>query len=397
MRYRPLLLALAIGLAALPAKGQEWCETVPDPSPPEAAEETPPKTDDPAPVIDLLAFAIPEAGPLASVRQYMEWAVGDLNHVLTNSQIPGSVRLLDVLPAPSSLPFRPYQEGDPNLPSVLAADLAVQRIRDERAADLVTLVVPKEMLPTFTYGIAFLARTASAGYSVILVDSISFPGGLVFAHEIGHNLGLPHDKANAGTDGGPYAPRAYGHWGQFPDGRWFQDVMSYGSACPGGCNAVAPFYSNPEITYLGVPMGVAGEREGALFVRDDAMRRIAAWRSITPPPPPSTGMITSSQYPNFRFWVRINDSRLGTSVTDCLPETVCVAGAFPNRAEVLVRIVGPKPNGYLWPTIVKFNTTRTEVWIEQVSTGSIKYYRLPALAVDSSELPGFVDKTGFLP
>src|SRR6266545_1101413 len=118
---------------------------------------------------------------------------------------------------------------------------------------------------------------------------------------------------------------------------------------------------------------------------------------VSDPDPPNAAPLTSSQYPNFRFWVRISDARLGTSVADCVPETVCVAGAIPTRAEVFVRIVGPKMNGYLWPNIVKFNTTKTEVWIQQVSTGDIQYYLLPALATDSDTLPGVVDKTGFLP
>lgn len=115
------------------------------------------------------------------------------------------------------------------------------------------------------------------------------------------------------------------------------------------------------------------------------------------PSPPSAPALVSAQYPNFRFWVRIGDTRLGTAVTGCLPETVCVAGAIPTRAEVFVRIVGPKSNGFLWPNIVKFNTTKTEVWIQQISTGEIQYYLLPALATDSETLPGVVDKTGFLP
>lgn len=113
--------------------------------------------------------------------------------------------------------------------------------------------------------------------------------------------------------------------------------------------------------------------------------------------PPSTGMITSSEFPNFRFWIRISGSRMGTSVADCLADTVCVAGSIPTRAEVFIRIVGPKPNGYLWPTIVKFNTTKTEVWIKQVTTRVTKYYSFPALALNASELPGYVDKTGFIP
>lgn len=115
------------------------------------------------------------------------------------------------------------------------------------------------------------------------------------------------------------------------------------------------------------------------------------------PDPPATGAITSTQYPDFRFWVRISNTRIGTPVAGCLPETVCVAGAIPTRAEVFVRIVGPKANGYLWPNIVKFNTTQTEVWIQRISTGETNYYLLPALDQESETLPGLVDKTGFLP
>jgi len=134
---------------------------------------------------------------------------------------------------------------------------------------------------------------------------------------------------------------------------------------------------------------------GALGANIGALASVP--ESALPPPPPATGVITSSQYPNFRFWVRISDTRIGTPVAGCLPETVCVAGAIPTRAEVFVRIVGPKPNGYLWPNVVKFNTTKTEVWIQQISTGTTKYYLLPVLPQDSTTLPGLVDKTGFLP
>ena len=81
----------------------------------------------------------------------------------------------------------------------------------------------------------------------------------------------------------------------------------------------------------------------------------------------------------------------------CLQETVCASGAVRGRSEVFVRIVGPKPNGFLWPNLVKFTTSRVEVWIQQVSTGAEKHYVLPAVSPDSDDLTGFFDRTGFLP
>ncbi len=155
----------------------------------------------------------------------------------------------------------------------------------------------------------------------------------------------------------------------------------------------APAYTSSSGGTLWTPVADAYPGTKAIGVR-------AHFTQVIPPAdpePPAVPALTSAQYPGFRFWVRIADTRIGTTVADCLPETVCVAGAIPTRAEVFVRIVGPKSNGYLWPNVVKFNTTKTEVWIEQISTGEIQYYLLPALPTDSDTLPGVVDKTGFLP
>lgn len=111
---------------------------------------------------------------------------------------------------------------------------------------------------------------------------------------------------------------------------------------------------------------------------------------------PAGAFLTSPEVPGFRFKVRIGD-REGAKQNDCLAETLCVSGAVPTRTEVLVRVVGPKPNGFLWPTVVKLNTTQTEVWIQKISTGDTKYYLLPGAGPTSSDLPGFFDRNGFLP
>ncbi|HVS01738.1 MAG TPA: hypothetical protein VMT16_03135 [Thermoanaerobaculia bacterium] len=116
--------------------------------------------------------------------------------------------------------------------------------------------------------------------------------------------------------------------------------------------------------------------------------------------PPTPGEpILDDQFPDFRFWVRITGANtlLGTKVPECIEETVCVSGALPDRAEVFLRIVGPKPNGYLWPTLIKFTTSQVEVWIEQISSGMLQYYLLEGASPGFDELPGLFDRTGFLP
>lgn len=118
------------------------------------------------------------------------------------------------------------------------------------------------------------------------------------------------------------------------------------------------------------------------------------------PPPPGPPM-TAAAFPGFRFWVRIvgGDGRTIPTRGEaaCIPETLCVSGAVPGRTEMLLRIVGPKANGYLWPTLVKLTTSQVEVWIEQTASGQVRYYRLPAARPGVDELPGLFDRRGFLP
>jgi plastocyanin len=112
------------------------------------------------------------------------------------------------------------------------------------------------------------------------------------------------------------------------------------------------------------------------------------------------GFLTTPAFPDFRFRVRIfqgDQSILGRKETACLPETLCVSGAVAGRSEVFLRVVGPRPNGFLWPTIVRFTPSRVVVEIQQISTGSLKNYDLAAVPADSQVLPGLQDRMGFLP
>jgi hypothetical protein len=117
-------------------------------------------------------------------------------------------------------------------------------------------------------------------------------------------------------------------------------------------------------------------------------------------PPPGEGAIPDA-FPGFRFHVRIGgdepDPRIGALEPLCLPEAACFSGALPGRSEVVTRIVGPKLNGRLWPTLVRFTTCQVEVWIEQLATGERRYYLLEGATPTSGELDGLFDRFGFPP
>ncbi|MFP3941841.1 MAG: hypothetical protein ACLF0P_16220 [Thermoanaerobaculia bacterium] len=118
------------------------------------------------------------------------------------------------------------------------------------------------------------------------------------------------------------------------------------------------------------------------------------------PPPPAGPWLSSGNVPGFSFQVRItggSEPIPGTLEPSCIPETACVSGAVPGRSEVFVRVVGPKPNGRLWPTLVKFSTSTVEVWIRQEATGAVRYYELEGARPGVDELPGLFDRTGFEP
>jgi hypothetical protein len=124
-------------------------------------------------------------------------------------------------------------------------------------------------------------------------------------------------------------------------------------------------------------------------------------RTAAPPPPPpgDGGWLTTPEVPGFRFRVEITAGGVLQPVRaePCIPETLCVSGAVPGRAELFVRIVGPRPNGRLWPILVRFSTSRIEVWIEQLPTGITRHYVLDPATPGSSDLPGLFDRDGFPP
>lgn len=109
---------------------------------------------------------------------------------------------------------------------------------------------------------------------------------------------------------------------------------------------------------------------------------------------------TDPEYPDFRFRVNLGDPGapiVGAHEADCQPDTVCVSGALPGRSELFLRILGPRPNGFLWPTLVRFTPSRVAVEIEQVHTGARRVYVLDPVPPGTDDLPGLQDRTGFLP
>jgi hypothetical protein len=83
-------------------------------------------------------------------------------------------------------------------------------------------------------------------------------GGLTFAHEHGHNLGMEHNIENSSAPGSASYPWSFGQWANAS----YRTVMSYSDPCAGGCPRISKF-SNPDVDHNGVPTGADGSRDNA--------------------------------------------------------------------------------------------------------------------------------------
>lgn len=145
-------------------------------------------------------------------------------------------------------------------------------------ADLVTLVT--ETTGGGTSGLAYLyTGTANNGLNVVQRAGSES----TFVHEVGHNFGCKHDRENNDSGNGLY-PYGYGH--RFtPEGYpQLRTVMAY---APG---ARIPYFSNPDVTYLGAPTGVpigqTGEAHNAQ-VLNTTKASVANFRTAGANTPPS--------------------------------------------------------------------------------------------------------------
>lgn len=137
-------------------------------------------------------------------------------------------------------------------------------LRDKTGADLVHLV---SVASSGICGIAYLLPELSPRFEVLAFGITGHQcGGAVFAHELGHNLGLRHDRYVDPRN----SPFAYSHgyvnqsaFEQDASGtqRW-RTIMAYQHQCLAAsfqCPRLLRF-SNPDESFRNDPMGVAGDR-----------------------------------------------------------------------------------------------------------------------------------------
>jgi Metallo-peptidase family M12 len=139
----------------------------------------------------------------------------------------------------------------------------VRRLRDEKRADIVGLIVDDPS------GCGLSTRVgADAEEAFFVVHHSCAAITISIAHEIGHILGARHDRLIDANN----TPFAYGH-GHVNGSKW-RDIMSYQRGCD-GCPRI-PFWSNPRVVYQGEPTGTLAN-DNARVILEQA-ERVASFR-----------------------------------------------------------------------------------------------------------------------
>jgi hypothetical protein len=116
--------------------------------------------------------------------------------------------------------------------------------RNEKRADIVGLIIDNPN------GCGLSTRIGpESDEAFFVVHHACAMVAMSIAHEIGHILGVRHDRFVDNSS----VPFVYGHG--YVNGTKWRDLMSYAEGC-GGCPRI-PYWSNPRILYMGEPTGTA--------------------------------------------------------------------------------------------------------------------------------------------
>ena len=231
------------------------------------------------------------AGGTAAIEAEIDLMIAETNEAYAASGVHQRVALTGRSEVPYAETFGlrdVYQLADPE-----DGELdEVHALLDRTGADLAHLIVGR---PYDLCGIAFLPMLGWPGaFGITLRDC----GGIVFAHELGHNMGLRHDRFQVQVNqGGVFSHPGYGYVNQRmfesgapPSSRW-TTIMAYEVHCGLADARCAPLlrFSNPLHRHNGDPLGVAhGAGSGVTGAADAAAvlnatgPAAAAWRDRPP-------------------------------------------------------------------------------------------------------------------
>jgi hypothetical protein len=228
------------------------------------------------PVIDVMVVYTPsvteQLGSEEAVAAEIDLFVAEANGAYANSQIDLELNLVYA----GEVNYDD-SEGLDHLSLLTDAEDGymdvVHGLRYNHQADMVSLLVTQAPY----CGVAWLMWSNSTYMDRVMFSvTVVSCGGLVFAHELGHNMGCCHAPGDGGgcQSGGLY-DYSVGYRYNGDSGTLWRTVMAYS---PG---LQIPHFSNPGVSYDGDPTGVPGEADNALTITQTSPT-IAAMRGELP-------------------------------------------------------------------------------------------------------------------
>jgi PKD repeat protein len=210
-------------------------------------------------MIDLLVVystdALAAAGSVAQMEATAQAAVDAANSAFVNSNMSARYRLVHTAAANHTTLGSTGNDLD-----WVTNDAGVAALRNQYGADMVTILVDTPN----SCGTAWVQRSPGPGfegYAFAATDVDCAVGNLTFAHEHGHNMGFEHNPDNSSVGSDPNSASYPWSFAHHVDGS-YRTVMSYSNPCSSGCARVTQ-YSNPTVSYAGVPTGIADTRDNA--------------------------------------------------------------------------------------------------------------------------------------
>jgi hypothetical protein len=214
----------------------------------------------------LVAYTPKALTDIPNMTAAVSLAIADINATFTNSAISAQAQLV-------GLERVNYTEGSTSDDSILDAatdgtgDFArISQMRAVVQADLVAVLASYDtssscglgwiqstldQIPTTS---TLSASRISQGTSLTNSAGGCLPG--TFTHELGHNMGAHHDRF--AVSNAVAGPTGY-NYGYVDTTARFMDVMAYDNECDSlniNCTSIQ-YYSNPNVTYNGRPVGIA--------------------------------------------------------------------------------------------------------------------------------------------
>lgn len=242
-------------------------ELAPDKDPERLAAEAPRNAAGDT-VVDLLVAYTPAArdaaGGDSAIRNSIQTTVASANQAFTNSGVQIEFSLVHMM-------LVNYDEAGGDVTTALAPlrntnDGVMDEVhaaRNTYGADLVSLWIqgsaggPWGGTVGYGYQLASPVSTSFAPWAFNTVERYWAPS-LTMAHELGHNMGAQHDRANS-SNAGAYS-YSYGYQNAVL-GSAFRTIMAYQCAAM-NCPKI-PYWSNPVVSYNGTPTGIASNQSNS--------------------------------------------------------------------------------------------------------------------------------------